>query len=186
MRHGQTMFNARFKLQGWVDSPLTVRGIAQAKVARDYYAERGITFTKAYSSTSERASDTLEIVTDMPYIRKKELKEWHFGRLEAEGTYLLPQGPFGDFFVEFGGESEADFRRRGADALLDVMQNAFEGNTLVVAHGALLNQFMQNWAHTSDVTRDGILDNCCIMKFEFENDTFRLLEIVNHDYSHLA
>ena len=186
MRHGQTIFNARLKLQGWVDSPLTARGIEQAKVARDFYAEREINFAKAYSSTSERASDTLEIVTSMPYTRKKELKEWHFGSLEAEGTYLLPPSPYGEFFVDFGGESEADFRARAAETLLEVMQETEAGNTLVVAHGALCNQFMLAWQHTSKVTRNGILDNCGIMKFEFDNNKFKLLEIINHNYDHLA
>lgn len=31
-RHGETYWNAEQKLQGWLDSPLTPRGIAQAKV----------------------------------------------------------------------------------------------------------------------------------------------------------
>ena len=32
MRHGQTQFNVRRKIQGWCDSPLTKQGIAQADV----------------------------------------------------------------------------------------------------------------------------------------------------------
>ena len=33
MRHGQTLFNLRRKIQGACDSPLTKRGIEQAKMA---------------------------------------------------------------------------------------------------------------------------------------------------------
>jgi len=33
MRHGQTLFNLRHKVQGWCDAPLTDFGIYQAKVA---------------------------------------------------------------------------------------------------------------------------------------------------------
>lgn len=77
MRHGQTLFNKLHKIQGASDSPLTAKGIRQAKLARDHFKNEGITFDVAYSSTSERASDTLEIVygQDKDYQRLKELKE---------------------------------------------------------------------------------------------------------------
>lgn len=37
MRHGQTLFNKRKKIQGACDSPLTEEGINQAKLAREYF-----------------------------------------------------------------------------------------------------------------------------------------------------
>jgi len=58
MRHGQTLFNVRRKIQGACDSPLTNLGIEQAQIAGEYFKDKGI--DHAYSSTSERASDTLE------------------------------------------------------------------------------------------------------------------------------
>ena len=68
MRHGQTLFNVLKRKQGWCDSPLTELGIEQAKRAGEELRERGITFDHAYSSTSERACDTLELVVPgMPY-----------------------------------------------------------------------------------------------------------------------
>ena len=51
MRHGQTLFNARKKIQGNVDSPLTELGIKQAEIAKDYFTKNGIILTHAYSST---------------------------------------------------------------------------------------------------------------------------------------
>ena len=33
MRHAETLFNLQKKIQGWRDSPLTERGIKQAKAA---------------------------------------------------------------------------------------------------------------------------------------------------------
>jgi broad specificity phosphatase PhoE len=61
VRHGETLFNTQGKIQGWSDSPLTERGIKQAQAVRDYFGSEGISFDHAYSSTSERASDTLEL-----------------------------------------------------------------------------------------------------------------------------
>ena len=45
-----------------------------------------IKFDKAYSSTQERANDTLEIITDheMPYVRLKDLREKCYGIFERK------------------------------------------------------------------------------------------------------
>ena len=52
MRHGQTLFNLRRKIQGWCDSPLTDFGIEQAKAAGEYFKE--IELDHLYCSTAER------------------------------------------------------------------------------------------------------------------------------------
>lgn len=64
MRHGQTLFNQQGKMQGWCDSPLTELGKQQAKAAAEYFND--IPLGSAYSSTSERTSDTLELITTLP------------------------------------------------------------------------------------------------------------------------
>ncbi|GLC90468.1 histidine phosphatase family protein [Lysinibacillus piscis] len=183
MRHGETLFNQLHKVQGWCDSPLTERGIKQAQMAKAYFEQHHILFDSAYSSTSERASDTLEQITNLPYQRVKGLKEWNFGRFEGEPEYLNPPLPYGDFFVPYGGEKEMDFRERIAQTLLDIMKNDTSHTILAVSHGAACRQFMRNWSHTSDVDHQGRINNCCILKFEFLNDQFKLVEIINHDFS---
>ena len=90
MRHGQTMFNLRGKVQGASDSPLTKLGISQAKQAGHYFKHNHITFDEAYSSSSERACDTLEnVLPDQAYQRNKGLKEWSFGLFEGDSVQLL-------------------------------------------------------------------------------------------------
>lgn len=93
MRHGQTLFNQQHKIQGRCDSPLTELGIRQAKVASQYFKERNIVFD--HGSSSERACDTLKIVTDnqMPYTRLKGLKEWNFCAYEGKDEFLNPRCP---------------------------------------------------------------------------------------------
>lgn len=78
MRHGQTLFNQRKKIQGFCDAPLTDLGINQAKIAGSYFKENNITFDQAYSSTSERASDTLELITDKSYLRVERIERMEF------------------------------------------------------------------------------------------------------------
>ncbi|WYJ77508.1 hypothetical protein DOK78_002146 [Enterococcus sp. DIV2402] len=183
MRHGQTLFNQLHKIQGWCDAPLTELGIKQAQIAGHYFKENQIELQSAYCSTSERASDTLEQITDLPYIRLKGLKEWNFGRFEGEPEFLNPALPYGDFFVPFGGEAEMAFRERVAQSIFEFMSNETHETILAVSHGAACRQFMRYWAHTSEVDQKNPLGNCCVLKFEFDENEFRLIEIINHDFS---
>ena len=65
------MFNVQKKIQGWCDSPLTELGYIKLKWQENILKRIIITFDHAYSSTSERCCDTLELITDMPYTRIK-------------------------------------------------------------------------------------------------------------------
>ena len=54
------------------------------RTAGEWLRERGIAFDHVYSSTSERACDTCELVVPgVPYVREKGLKEWNFGTFEG-------------------------------------------------------------------------------------------------------
>ena len=141
IRHGQTLFNKQKKIQGFCDSPLTEVGIKQAEIAGKHIADLGLTFDKAFSSTSERACDTLELITDMPYKRIKDLREWNFGELEAEGEHLNPPLPYRDFFVQFGGEDEFAFQDRIKRTITQLATEADGENILMVSHGAAIAKF---------------------------------------------
>ena len=182
MRHGETLFNVRRKIQGWCDSPLTENGVKQAKAVREILKD--IQFDHYYSSTAERCCDTLEIVTDhkVEYKRLKQLKERNFGIFEGESEDLNPPLPYGDFFVNYGGEGELQMRQRIADTLLEIMQKEDHKVVLAVSHGGACRGFMRYWQETSQVDQKGGLKNCCILKFEFEDNEFRLLEIINHNF----
>lgn len=182
-RHGQTLFNVQHKIQGFCDSPLTTTGIQQAIAARDHLKELDIQFDDAYSSTSERASDTLEILTNIPYKRVKELREWHFGSYEGEGEHLNPPLPYNDFFVQFGGESQQDLTKRIVSAISEIAKNSSGDNILIVSHGAAIANFYRHWEHTSNIKRDGKISNCSLFHYEFENDKFKLQSIIEHDLS---
>lgn len=185
VRHGQTLFNVQHKIQGFCDSPLTDLGIAQAKIARQYLEEHAIQFDEAYSSTSERASDTLELLTDIPYKRIKGLREWNFGSYEGEGEHLNPPLPYNDFFVQFGGESQKDVEKRMSDTLLALMQNTSGKNILVVSHGAAIANFYRRWAHTSHIKQLKRIANCSFFHYEYSTDQFILKEIIEHNFQTL-
>lgn len=187
MRHGETLFNVQKKNQGWCDAPLTEMGIKQAEVARDYFKERNIVFDAAYCSTSERASDTLEIVTEfkMPYTRVKGLKERNFGAFEGKDSFLNPKLPFGDYFKQFGGEGDMDVRLRMNETIKNIVDHE-EGDTiLLVSHGSACAQFSRVWDEYGVVKFQPGLTNCSILKYEYDGDKFVMVDLVKHDFSHL-
>ena len=183
MRHGQTLFNVRRKIQGACDSPLTEQGIEQAKAAGAQL--KGIMFDHFYSSTSERACDTLELAVGepIPYQRLKGLKEMSFGTFEGESEDLNPKTPEGykDFFVPYGGESQEDVKQRMRTTCLEIMEKEDHQVVLAVSHAGACFHFMRNWM-TEDESKqammNGAFSNCAICKYEYEDQQFKLVEII--------
>lgn len=149
MRHGQTLFNLRGKIQGACDSPLTEKGIEQAETVKNYFLNSGITFDQIYSSTQERAVDTAEIVCNYQDVfRLKGLKEWNFGLFESESEQLNPkikagESSYGDFFVDYGGESSEIVQERMNCTLTEVMEKDNHQNVLCVSQGGSMYRFIQ-------------------------------------------
>lgn len=152
-------------------------------MASEYFIKNNIIFDHAYSSTSERACDTLEIVTNykMPYTRIKGLKEWNFGAFEGKDECLNPQLPYGDFFKAYGGEGEMELRERINQTLTDIMEKDDHHVVLAVSHGAACAQFYRAWEKYAQVIKKERFYNCCILKFEYENGVFTLVELFNRN-----
>jgi len=184
MRHGQTLFNTLRKIQGASDSPLTAKGISDAKEVGKNFRDNGITFDHAYSSTQERASDTLELVTKQPYERIKGLKEWNFGVFEGESEVLNPKfdpkvGSLGDFFVQYGGESADEVQLRLKNTLTDLMNRPNSQNVLAVSHGGASYLFLKNWLPLAEIVKHVDLHNCSVLKFSFADDVFTYERTIN-------
>jgi broad specificity phosphatase PhoE len=182
MRHGQTLFNLRRKIQGACDSPLTELGIRQAQAAGEYF--KNITLDHLYSSTSERCCDTLEIITDnrLHYTRLKGLKEMNFGIYEGESEDLNPKDKevFGTFFLDYGGESRAQVRERMVKTCTDIMDEEDHNVVLAVSHAGACVHFLTQWQDPKEEIKNGIT-NCCIFKYEYENKVFKLVEVIRND-----
>ena len=195
MRHGQTVFNLRGKIQGWCDSPLTAEGIRQAGYAKRYFEEREIAFDAAYASTSERAVDTLEVVTSMPYARLKGIKEMNHGTFEGESEQLHPPFWFDmnhpdrqlrdEYYVKFGGESTSQVGTRMCETLTDVMSRDGHDVVLMVSHIGAMANFLSQVEPNFKIRQPGgfMFTNCCILKLEFENGVFSLVDAIEHDFT---
>ncbi len=177
MRHGQTLFNVRRKIQGWCDSPLTAEGIKQAEMAADFFDT--VQLDRLYSSSTERASDTAEIVTRnrMPVTRLKGLKEMNFGVFEGESEDLHPDYQSREtHYLQFGGESRQQLKDRVLKTCIEIMEQDGNDTVLAVSHSGACKHFLSLWHELDDVLK-GAIPNCCIFKYEYHNKSFKLIEI---------
>ena len=174
MRHGQTLFNVYRRIQGWCDSPLTELGITQAKQARTYLKD--IPFDHYYSSTAERACDTLEIVTEgkVPYTRLKGLKECYFGVFEGQSEDLNPPfDKYDDVFCIYGGESHDQLEKRMVDTLTEIMEKDDHQVVLAVSHCGAASTFLR---YVVKEVLPGKFSNCETLHFTYENGKFTFVE----------
>ena len=87
LRHGESQWNLENRFTGWVDVPLTPRGIQEAKNAGDKL--RGFIFDRAFTSVLARANETLRLAleaigqSDLPVVKDKALNERMYGELQG-------------------------------------------------------------------------------------------------------
>lgn len=182
MRHGQTLFNLRGKFQGVVDSPLTPLGIQQAKTVKPFLDDLPFRFDHAYSSSSERACDTLEIVTNLPYIRLKGLKEWNFGILEGEPEYLHPPfDQYDEYFSTHDGEGRMEVYNRINSTLCSIMEKEDHCNVIAASHGLAMREFVTYWTKDNPSLVPSRFANCIIFIFDYDTETktFTLIDVHN-------
>lgn len=179
MRHGETLFNEQGRIQGWCDSPLTEKGKRQALSARAWFLMQGIQFDHAYSSTSERCCDTLELITSQPYQRLKGLKEMYYGALEGHPEYLGSQDPKAceTYYLSFGGESSLTVRERMIHTLTGIMERPDHQSVLAVSHGGACFNFLRG-TQPPDVPLPEHVGNCSIFIYHYEGGAFLLQEVI--------
>ncbi|MEX1274792.1 MAG: 2,3-bisphosphoglycerate-dependent phosphoglycerate mutase [Bacteroidota bacterium] len=87
LRHGESQWNLENRFTGWVDVPLSPKGVKEAHEAGEKL--KSYKFDKAYSSVLKRANDTLSIVLkiigqeSLPTDHDQALNERHYGALQG-------------------------------------------------------------------------------------------------------
>jgi 2,3-bisphosphoglycerate-dependent phosphoglycerate mutase len=89
LRHGESEWNREKRFTGWTDVALTPRGVAQAERAGTLLAAHGFAFDVCFTSTLQRARETLRVLlaamgtTDVPVHESWRLNERHYGALQG-------------------------------------------------------------------------------------------------------
>ncbi len=185
VRHGNTMFNQRGRVQGWCDSPLTEQGIQQAKHLSHYF--ESIPLAAGYHSGSERAADTLDLILqdrEVPRKKEKRFKEVYFGEYEGELIRkIFPDGNvIQEEFYAHGGENRHDAAMRFLAAVKELEQKE-TGDILIVSHGSVIRQFFEEHskafyqkAQEQNLTR-ALVPNCSVSVFEIKAGEVHVLQL---------
>ncbi len=89
VRHGESQWNLENRFTGWVDVPLTPKGIEEAKSAGEKLKKENIHFDVAFTSVLQRAQNTLKLILEklgqqaIPVIKDQALNERHYGDLQG-------------------------------------------------------------------------------------------------------
>jgi 2,3-bisphosphoglycerate-dependent phosphoglycerate mutase len=150
LRHGESQWNLENRFTGWVDVPLSPKGIEEAKQAGEKL--RGFTFDRAFTSVLTRANETLRLVleaigqTTIPIEKDKALNERMYGDLQGLNKAETAK-KYGDAQVKIWRRSY-DVKPPGGESLKDTAERALpyyekmvkpyllKGETIIIAaHG---------------------------------------------------
>lgn len=89
LRHGESEYNKQNRFTGWIDVPLSEKGIIEAKRAGAVMKEKGFDFDIVYTSVLKRAIKTMFLVLEemdrmwLPVKKSWRLNEKHYGALQG-------------------------------------------------------------------------------------------------------
>ena len=192
MRHGESVANARGIWQGTGSSPLTAKGLRQARRSGERLARRHLALVE--SSDLERCVDTARAAgfepRRRPIWREGDVGEWegldrryvmaHFGD-ELERLHYDYDMPIG-----VTGESPREAGERGWEGVHDVVDRLGEGQTaLVVTHAGLIGALLRLILDLpSDRRRIGVVSNTAFCELSFETDAPAMYRF--NDAAHVA
>jgi len=170
LRHGESQWNLENRFTGWVDVPLSPRGIEEAKNAG--IKLRNFIFDRAFTSVLQRANETLRLVLDavgqpnIPIDKDKALNERMYGDLQGLNKDETAK-KYGDAQVKIWRRSY-DVRPPGGESLKDTAERTLpyyeqaikpyllKGETiLVAAHGNSLRALVME---LEQLSREQVLE----------------------------
>lgn len=170
LRHGESQWNLENRFTGWVDVPLSPRGIQEAKNAGEKL--RPYRFDRAFTSVLQRAIETLRLAlevigqTAVPTEKDKALNERMYGELQGLNKAETAK-KYGDDQVKIWRRSY-DVRPPGGESLKDTAERVLPyyekvikprllaGETiLIAAHGNSLRALVME---LEQLTKEQVLE----------------------------
>lgn len=190
IRHGETYWNAEYRLQGRAGSDLNEDGIRLAELTAE--SMRDIPFDLCFTSPSIRARHTAEILLSGRNVEIREdprLYELGFGVWEGKSLHPdhpdLPERPLflsrdKDVFSykpPEGGESLQDLIRRCGDFYQELIHDAaLQDKTILVStHGASSRALLYHvFEDKTDFWRGHVPQNCAVSILDIRNGEAKL------------
>ena len=170
LRHGESQWNLENRFTGWIDVPLSPRGVQEATHAGEKL--RSFKFDRAFTSVLARANETLRLVletigqTGIPIEKDKALNERMYGELQGLNKDETAK-KYGEAQVKIWRRSY-DVRPPGGESLKDTAERVLpyyertikpyllKGDTiLVAAHGNSLRALIME---LEQLSREQVLE----------------------------
>lgn len=194
-RHGQTQWNLEGRVQGFLDSPLTNKGIEDAKKLGQRLKE--IDFDYVFSSTSNRAYDTAKNIIgnkENEIIQDENIREINVGTWEGLLYEEIKSNYGADFKIYREDPEKYISKNRGEDYkslekrvkdFVSKLKDLDGENILIVSHGLtslmLLNVFEQR--PIGEIRNRKIHAGTSLSLIEYQDGQFRI--VYEGDESHL-
>lgn len=148
IRHGESEWNIKGKVQGQKDIALTSKGARQANLIGDKLKNENI--SSIYSSSLARAMDTALIIGEKINLKvnpMEELKEINFGIWEGMLSNEINERHYEDFvswrnnpenFKIEKGESLRELQKRTMKGVDKIIRNNLDKNIAIVSHSSTL------------------------------------------------
>ncbi|WP_415381611.1 histidine phosphatase family protein [Halosimplex sp. TS25] len=199
VRHGETTWNRKGRLQGWAPAPLTALGREQAGRLGAALSD-GYDIDRVLSSDLRRTEETVEILLehfDAPVAFESAWRERDIGVHQGLAVDQMSER-FPEYDLGETGPDAAHRRPESGESLVDVRDRVLEGwettlaecesreTILIATHGGPIRLLL---GHVKDLDIvETIMDqsqgNCSITEFEFDHETGAARIVRENDTSH--
>lgn len=204
VRHGRTLFNHLWKVQGISDTPLTDIGEQKAAELGAVFKAQNISFDAAYTSDLGRTRRTSRLILDnsanpdLSPIETKNLREVSFGMFEGDPNDEAWGRVSDEMNIpELRGDSPDEIKIRALaalkeldttglaesyddvktriNAILSVFAHAKEETFLAVSHGLYISCLI--YMLSEEKIHVSAIENTSVTKVIFENGVFKIAYI---------
>lgn len=177
VRHGETDWNRKRRMQGWKDIPLNEKGRKEA--SETGLKLKTITFHAIYSSPLLRAWETAQIIAhhhNKTVMKEDAFKEGNFGIFEGiswddigkHPKYIEGIARYGRFeFQPPKGESRKQLYERVTKRLNELALTHVDETVLIVAHGGVVRTIATHLGHIDKNDVRFYLPNAGYISFEY-------------------
>lgn len=145
-RHGETEANAARLMSGWVDTPLTDKGVEDASKIAFRLFKGLVSFDRVYCSDLGRSFRTASIISwncgdTRPPCPRKELREMHYGDFDYKPRedIVTKCDFFNTDFIFPNGESFRTFQKRIIDYVTTLTTSmSVQTRILLVTHSGVI------------------------------------------------
>ena len=181
IRHGQSQTNQQKTWTGWMDVPLTAKGIEDARNVGEML--KNVPFDKVYASDLIRAVETARnVLPGKPVQTTSLLRELDVGTLAGKPWSFLTDEDrariFREGYVRYGGESQRVFYDRVL-AFKKELEGLDAENVAVFSHNGWVRAMLDTVLEVRLPRKHMFCNNCAVTIYEYNKNLWKLHSWIN-------